>query len=309
MSQGWTYHDRIDRTTQGETVLDFYSQRYRHSSREEWQQRIQQGQILLDGDRTMPETRLQAGQQLTYHRPPWSEPEVPLTLEWLYADADLCVVVKPAGLPVLPGGGFLQHTVLWQLQQRFPQETPVPMHRLGRGTSGLLLLARSPRARAALSQQLRDRQMRKIYRALAQGTGLPEQFTVTQPIDKRAHPQLGYLYAAQDKGLVAQSEVTVLEQRQTTTLVEVNILTGRPHQIRIHLAYAGYPLVGDPLYGIGGIPRLIESPTGNIPVPSDCGYHLHAIALQCRHPSGAPLEFTCPPPTALAIGYREGGSQ
>jgi 23S rRNA pseudouridine1911/1915/1917 synthase len=279
---------------------DYYAQRYRHSNRAEWQQRIQSGQVLLNNAETTTETILLAGQRLSYHRSPWQEPDVPLTFEVLYEDAELMVVAKPSGLPVLPGGGFLEHTLLWQLQQRYPHETPLPIHRLGRGTSGLMLLARSPNARAHLSQQLRDRQMHKIYRALAQGNSMPDRFSITEPIGKQPHPLLGYVYAVQPQGAFAQSDCQVLRRDAATALLEVTILTGRPHQIRIHLAAAGHPLVGDPLYTIGGM-LAIDRPAenGKLPVPGDCGYHLHAIHLSFTHPSGHPMMFTCAPPAEL----------
>lgn len=300
MNRGWAYREQVDRSAQGQTVLDYYTQRYRHSRRAEWQSRIQAGQILLNEAKTTAETRLLAGYWLTYQRPPWQEPEVPLAFDVLYEDTDLMVVAKPSGLPVLPGGGFLEHTLLWQLQERYPQETPTPIHRLGRGTSGLMLLARSPKARTYLSQQLRDRQMQKIYRALAQGNSMPDRFTITEPIDKQPHPELGYIYAAHPQGAFAQSDCVVLRRDAEAALLDVTILTGRPHQIRIHLAAAGYPLVGDPLYAIGGVPMLDRSSeTGKVPVPGDCGYHLHALHLSFTHPNGQPMTLTCPPPLAL----------
>ncbi len=296
------YREQVERSAAGTTVLDYYTQRYRHSNRSEWASRIQSRQVLLDDAETTVEAVLLAGQWLTYHRAPWQEPDVPLAFEVLYEDAALTVVAKPSGLPVLPGGGFLEHTLLWQLQQRYPQETPLPIHRLGRGTSGLMLLARSPDARAHLSQQLRDRQMQKIYRALAQGNSMPDRFSITEPIGKQPHPVLGYVYAAHPQGALAQSDCQVLRRDAETALLDVTILTGRPHQIRIHLAATGYPLVGDPLYAIGGMP-LIQPPSenGRLPVPGDCGYHLHALHLSFTHPNGQLMTFTCSPPPVLAV--------
>jgi len=305
LNGGWIYRNQIDATAQGWTVLEFYTRRYPHSGLQDWQERIAAGHILLDGSRTTAEALLQPGQWLTYRRPPWREPPVPLSIAIVYEDADLLVVAKPAGLPVLPGGGFLEHTLLWQLQQRYPQDQPVPIHRLGRGTSGLVLLARSPVARSGLSRQMRGRQIDKVYRALARGTSMPDAFTVNQPIGKISYPGLGYLYAATPQGLSAQSNCRVIRRHVQTTLLEVTILTGRPHQIRIHLAAAGYPLVGDPLYRVGGQPLLQASgpsePGAALPVPGDCGYHLHAYQLCFIHPTqGHRLELSCPLPPMLA---------
>ncbi|MBW4487874.1 MAG: RluA family pseudouridine synthase [Trichocoleus desertorum ATA4-8-CV12] len=303
MNRGWVYREQVTRAKAGLTVLQYYTQHYRHSTPAEWQERISAGQVLLDGKPVEANTQLQTGQSLTYHRPPWSEPEVPLDFEVLHEDADLLVIAKPSGLPVLPGGGFLEHTLLWQLQQRYPQTEPVPIHRLGRGTSGLMLIARSPLARANLSQQMRDRQIYKVYRALiGAAPTLENQFTITQPIGKIPHPVLGYIYGASSNGLFAHSEGCVIQRKTTTTLLEVTIQTGRPHQIRIHLAAIGYPLVGDPLYGVGGLPALPPAiTTEKLPVPGDCGYYLHAYQLAFTHPKTQQLvSFVCPPPVDLS---------
>jgi 23S rRNA pseudouridine1911/1915/1917 synthase len=305
VNEGWIYCDRINSQTQNLSVLDYYTQRYQHSSRSEWEHRVAVGQVLLNAALTTATIPLQIGDQLTYHRPPWEEPKVPLEFDIIHEDADMVVIAKPSGLPVLPGGGFLQNTLLGRLQQRYPKSLPVPIHRLGRGTSGLMLLARSPAARAALSQQMRGRQIRKIYRALASGTAPSDSFTITQPIGKIPYPTLGYLYAAVSNGLPAQSDCRVLKRNADNTLLEVTIFTGRPHQIRIHLASVDLPLVGDPLYGKGGVPmRTLHSQPAlsKLVVPGDCGYHLHALNLCCIHPTtGQPMTFTCPAPSLLEL--------
>lgn len=309
MNQGWIYQDQIGTKGNGQTVLDYYCQRYRHSSKLEWTSRILSGQILLDDAPTTPSTLLKAGQWLAYHRPPWQEPEVPLFFEILHEDVDLLVVNKPSGLPVMPGGGFLEHTLLWQLKQRYPQETPTPIHRLGRGTSGLLLLARTPLARAHLSQQMResssksnrDRLLRKTYLAIVGSGPIPDQFSIETPIGKIPHSTLGYLYAATPNGKFAYSEGRVLQRNATQTLVEVTIFTGRPHQIRIHLAAIGFPLIDDPLYGVGGIPLQ----QAQIAVPGDCGYFLHAHHLTFIHPrTETSIKVECEVPSSFLNAKR-----
>lgn len=303
LNQGWTYREQVKPAKAGQTLIAYYTQQYRHSSELEWRSRIAAGQVWVNGQVATAETKLRSGQELTYYREPWEEPEVPLAFEVLYEDRDLLIIAKPAELPVLPGGGFLEHTLLWQLQLQYPEETPVPIHRLGRGTSGLMLMARSPRAKSNLSQQMRDRQICKTYRALVENPSginstIPDQFTITQAIGKVPHPVLGYLYSATATGKFAQSDCQVLQRNAQTTLLEVIILTGRPHQIRIHLAFMGYPLVGDPLYAVGGVARFVE---GAIAVPGDCGYWLHAYRLEFTHPrTGALMNWICPPLTPLA---------
>jgi 23S rRNA pseudouridine1911/1915/1917 synthase len=313
MNQGCVYTDRIDRASVGLTVLDYYCRRYQHSDGGEWRSRIDTGIVQLDGAQTTDETTLTLGQTLTYHRPPWQEPEVPLAFDLLHEDEDLLVVVKPAGLPVMPGAGFLENTLLGQLRQRYSDfdynavktkdaMAPAPIHRLGRGTSGLVLIARSPLAKKRLSQQMRDRKMTKQYLALAQGVMSEDSLVIEQAIGKVPHPDLGYLYGPQEGGLYSRSDVAVVERRSDTTLVLVTILTGRAHQIRIHLAWSGFPLVGDPLYEVGGAAKL-RNELGEVPVPGDCGYWLHAYRLGFVHPrSGEALTFVAPAPEILEVG-------
>ncbi len=318
MNQGWTYTDCLTAAAAGQTVLDYYTQRYQHSSRPLWEARIEQGQILLNGQPVSAQTVLQSGQRLTYYRLPWQEPPAPLDFAVLHEDEDLWALAKPSGLPVLPGGGFLEHTLLHQMRSRYPTETPIPLHRLGRGTSGVILVAKSQAARVHLSRQFRARTaeirpasgkakrsrpinlpMEKVYRALigpASVSELGDRFSCTYPIGKLPYAGLSYLYGHCAGGLASRSEVTVLDRRAESTLVEVSIFTGRPHQIRIHLAAAGYPLLGDPLYAAGGIP--IPKTTA---MPGDCGYHLHAHRIRFAHPrTGQSLLVVAPPPAELA---------
>ncbi|BAU12174.1 pseudouridine synthase, RluA family [Leptolyngbya sp. NIES-3755] len=295
MNRGWVYEDRVSQSEI--TLLDYYAQRYQHSTRAEWLDRIRSGAISINNiPNPDPDTVLQRGQVLNYHRAPWIEPEVSFEIATLYEDDQLLILDKPSGLPVLPGGGFLENT-LWGWLRREYQTPPVPIHRLGRGTSGVIVLAKTEEARSSLSKQLRDRKIQKRYCALAMGMPELDQFTINARIGKVAYPQLGYLYAATDTGKEAISNCIVLERNRIpdATLLEVTIPTGRPHQIRIHLAFAGYPLLGDPLYGMGGIAINHSS------IPSDCGYLLHSYEVCLNHPTQAKsLTVQSPPPELLS---------
>ena len=168
------------------------------------------------------------------------------------------------------------------------------MHRLGRGTSGLVLFARTPEARRAVAKAWRTGAVIKRSRALVSGRPSRDGFDVNAPIGLVDHPRLGRVYAAVREGKPSLTHVRVLERRDGQALVEATIPTGRPHQIRIHVAAAGYPLVGDCLYVAGGLPA--PSPA----LPGEAGYRLHAHRLELDHPlTGERLVLECAPPRAL----------
>jgi 23S rRNA pseudouridine1911/1915/1917 synthase len=275
------------------TVLDYLSRRYLHSGEAVWRERLDRGEVLLDGLPASAGDVLQTGRELLWRRPPWDEPDVPLSYAILHQDEHLLAVAKPRGLPTVPAGGFLNHTLLTLVRVLFPQATPV--HRLGRGTSGIVLFALTPLARSVLTGMLRRGEILKTYLALASGVPRVGSFTVSAGIGPVPHPKLGTVHGACSVGKPAVSRARVLENRGECSLLEVEIETGRPHQIRIHLAAAGYPLVGDPLYVAGGRPGA-----GNAALPGEIGYWLHALRLRLRHPaSAAPMEIFCAPPPLL----------
>ncbi len=293
MNDGYVYREVIDRRGAGQRVDDYLAASSPHSSLDEWRDHIGAGRVLLDGARCAGDAVLRSRQRLEYHRAPWEEPEAPLALPVLYDRGGVLVVAKPAGLPTMPGGGFLQHTVVHQLRRIDPDAAPV--HRLGRWTSGAVLCARTPTARAALTAQLVARTLHKRYRALASGDPSWDALEIDAPIGPVAYPPLGTLHAATPEGRPAASRFTVAERRGDGFLVDVAIATGRPHQIRIHAAAAGHPLVGDPLYLAGGLP----SPTGTA-LPGDPGYLLHSAEIGLREPEGgAWVAVQAPPPLLL----------
>jgi len=292
---GFTYRERVESGVGESTVLEYLARRYRHSPRETWKERIETGEVRVNGARVDAGAALPAGAWLTWERPPWIEPEVPLEYALLHRDEHVLGVAKPAGLPTMPAGGFLEHTLLARVRERFPEASPV--HRLGRWTSGVVLFARTPEARRGLAGSLRRGEMRKRYRALASGRAERRSWVVEAPIGPVPHEVLGTVFAASPGGRPARSEVTVLEQREDAFLADVVIPTGRPHQIRIHLAACGYPLVGDPLYVAGGGVH-----PGTRVLPGEGGYHLHAAEISGMLPeTGERLRIECVPPPVLRI--------
>ncbi len=297
LNNGWKYYTRVDKAAEGWNVLEFYTQRYSHSSQAVWKTHIEEGRVQLNGKNTAPDMRLKVGQHLTYYRQPWVEPDAPHNINILHEDDHILAVSKPSGLPVLPGGNFLDNTLLALLRNRFGDVDP--LHRLGRGTTGLVLFARSDLARRKLSEDLREGRIDKIYRALVSGTDVPDHFDITHPIGRIPYPKIHYLYAATPDGKASQTIGHVLHRERDRTLCHIDLITGRPHQIRIHLAVIGHPLIGEPLYAPGGIPRSIKDGEPR-PFPGDCGYHLHAHQLHFTHPAtGQKMTVTSLAPNAL----------
>ncbi|MFM2174764.1 MAG: hypothetical protein RLZZ54_2691 [Cyanobacteriota bacterium] len=320
LNAGHAYRDRVSEPAA--SIAGFYAGRYAHSDQSTWIERLAAGEIWCNGQQLRADAALAAGDRLLWHRPPWQEAAVPVLSERsiVFDDGDLLVLNKPSGLPVLPAGGFLSHTLLAQLQGWVTAGRicamagrPRPVHRLGRFTSGLLVCARRSQTRAWLSAQLREstsgaadaaphRACRKLYRALCQPLPsewrLGETRAITAAIGRRAHPLLGQIWCAAEPGdpaaLPSLSTITLLERRAEACLVEVAIATGRPHQIRIHTAAIGAPLLGDPLYRAGGL-----ADSGSLPGAG--GYRLHAHRLELQPPVGGVLQLEAALPEALTV--------
>jgi 23S rRNA pseudouridine1911/1915/1917 synthase len=292
-NDGFEYRERLGAEADGQPLLVYLTRRYVHSSASDWKSRIESGRVLLDSKPARPDTVLHRGQTLVWRRPPWTEPDAPSSFAVLYEDDELLAVAKPAGLPTLPGGGFLRATLLHRVREYAANAAPA--HRLGRWTSGIVLFARTHEARTALARQWAARKAVKRYRALAVGEPARSEFEIATPIGPVPHASLGSVHAATPAGKPALTRVVVIEQRESVFLGDVWIETGRPHQIRIHLAAAGHPLAGDPLYAAGGTPA-----PDNRALPGDPGYNLHAAELTVRHPRTArEIRIRCAPPRLL----------
>jgi len=301
-NNGYSYPDRILKSDEGVSVAAFYTLHYPHSNEETWRQRIGERRVLLNGRPALPDDMLTRGDRLIYHRLPWDEPDAPRDFETLFEDKDVLVLAKPSGLPVLPGGMFLENTLLYLARQRYGPGCS-PLHRLGRGTSGAILFTRNAKAARSLTAAMSERRILKVYLALASGTAMPDTFTVDAPIGPVPYRRPETVHAYRPDGRPSISHVRVVHRLpdENATLLEVTIPTGRPHQIRIHLSYAGFPLVGDPLYRSGGIPRADGEDDRCAALPGETGYLLHSWKIRFPHPAkDENVEVVCPPPAIPA---------
>ncbi len=312
LNRGYAYTTIISSKDHGRTLLSHLASLYPHSTPEAWQQKLNNCEVTVDGVTANGSESVTSGQTLVWNRPAWIEPDAPRHFEVLFEDPHLLAVNKPGGLPTLPGGGFMENTLLRLVQKQTPNANPV--HRLGRGTSGIVLFAKTPQAAAQLGADWNTPRIQKIYRALAQGIAQHDAYEILTPIGLVPHPRIGSVWAASPSGKPSKSSAKVISRAPSstasssaassstassttvgTTTFEVRLNSGRPHQIRIHLASIGHPLVGDPLYGLSG------QPLENLPgLPGDGGYLLHAQFLNFQHPiTGEQINLE----TALPSGF------
>jgi len=266
---------------------------------------IQEGALVCNGVPVRPRDRLRGGEELRLEalallREDWSSAQ-PVGFSIVYEDEHLLVIDKPAGVVVHPGAGNPDGTLVNGLLLHRPALAALPragiVHRLDKDTSGLMLVAASSEARVRLVAMLAARVVSRRYLALVEGR-LRGDCVIDQPIGR--DPVQRTRQRVRDDGRPALTRVRVLERYRVHTLIEATLETGRTHQIRVHLAYVGHPLVGDSRYGARG--RL---PTGAQPatVAALQGLRrqaLHAWRLELEHPvTGATLAFEAPLPADL----------
>lgn len=291
---GWEYTDAIGLADAGLSLAAYYARHYRHTPEAGWRDRIAHGEILLNGKTATGGERLVVGDSLLWRRPPWNEGRfLDDRVAVIYEDDHIVAVDKPAGLSTMPDGGWLENSLVGWLDRRYGQGAVAPAHRLNRGTSGIVLCARTPQARASLAAQFLgktlsagrptaapDAAMEKIYLARTAplpGRNIGDTIVVETPIGPVEHPVLGRVFAARADGKPARSECEIVAADGASMLWRVKLVTGRPHQIRIHLASIGAPLLGDPLFLPGGRPNPLA-------LPGECGYYLRAIRIAFVHP-------------------------
>ena len=262
---------------------------------------VKAGRIRLDGREVPPRTRVVGGETVAWQRsdaPVLGDRPEAIDLAIVFEDADLLVLDKPAGLVVHPGAGNPAGTLLNALLHHDPKLAQIPragiVHRLDKDTSGLLVVARSLPAQTALVAMLAARAIHRRYVAVVNGVPVAGG-TVDAPLDR--HPTDRLRRAVREGGRPAVTHYRVREKFRAHALLQCELESGRTHQIRVHMAHAGWPLVGDPLYGRG-----LRLPRGATPVLADAlrGFKrqaLHAEHLAFAHPvTGEALAFDAEPP-------------
>ena len=298
----------------GRRLDQFLTARLPETSRARVQQLLEDKKILLNGKPAKPSLKLRGTEEIAVLGPPQPPPlraiaeDIPLDV--VYEDGDLAIINKPAGMMVHAGAGATDDernrgTLVNALLHRFGTLSkseeglrPGIVHRLDKDTSGLIVVAKNDATHRKLAQQFASRQVKKTYIALVHGNIARDQGTVESAIS-RDRVRRTRMTTGRAAGREAVTHFRVLRRIESDygkfTLVEVRIETGRTHQIRVHMASLGHPVVGDALYGA---PRILRSRTRK---PAALARNfLHAAAIEINHPqSCAPLAFSRPVPREL----------
>jgi 23S rRNA pseudouridine1911/1915/1917 synthase len=272
---------------------------YPQISRARWQALIKEGLITINGSPVYKSGfSLQPGDLVKASLPPTKpaqlQPE-PIALDILYEDDNLIVVNKPAGMVVHPAAGHDHGTLVQAILAHAPQiqgvggeQRPGVVHRLDKDTSGIILLAKNDAAHHWLQEQFRTRQAQKVYLALVDGKPPTPNGRIDAAIGRSPQQRKQMAIVISAKGRTAQSEYHTIESFPNHTLLEVHPITGRTHQIRLHLKFIGCPVVGDTVYG---------RKTPSIPLHR---HFLHAARLTIRLPGDKIAHtFEAPLPTEL----------
>jgi 23S rRNA pseudouridine1911/1915/1917 synthase len=281
----------------GERLDVFLARQASDLSRSRVQKLIADGRATVDGRAAKANRRVQPGEAVALTVPdpaPVAVAAEAIPLDVVYEDADVVVVNKPRGMVVHPAAGNWQGTLVNALLARCGdlsgvggEVRPGIVHRLDKDTSGVMVAAKNDRAHASLARQIKDRTAGRRYLALVHGSVQAAEGLIDAPIGRHRADRKRMAVDA-GHGRQARTRFTVMERFAGYTLVACRLETGRTHQIRVHMAYIGHPVVGDPKYG----PK-------NPPFPI-AGQALHAYELTFRHPaSGAEMVFTAPLPADM----------
>lgn len=298
----------IGQDEQGLRLDVFLSRRDPTLSRSQARRLIDDGDALVDGKAVRASHRLRPGEKVSLRKPPPVPSEIvpeEIPLDILYEDGAILVVDKPAGMVVHPAAGNYRGTLVNALQFHCRSLSgiggvmrPGIVHRLDKGTSGLMVIAKSDEAHRHLSEQFKMRLVSKHYTALVHGNLREEEGIADAPVGR--HPvERKKMSTASRRGKSALTRWKVLERFGAFTLLEAKIETGRTHQIRVHLSAMGHPVVGDSVYGASK--RAVEAPALRTALKKISRQALHAGRLSFAHPvTGQEMTFESPLPADIA---------
>jgi 23S rRNA pseudouridine1911/1915/1917 synthase len=288
------YEFIVEPEQEGIRIDQFLAQKNADISRSRIQKLIEKGNITVHGKQVKPNYKVRQGDLVRLEIP---EPVMldvrpeNIDIEILYEDGDIAVVNKPQGMVVHPAAGNYSGTLVNALMARCSSLStingvirPGIVHRIDKDTSGVLIIAKNDASHHSLAEQIKVHSVKRIYYAIVEGVIKQDSGTVDAPLGR--HPvERKKMAVVAKNGRRAVTHYRVIERFKRNTLIEARLETGRTHQIRVHMAYIGHPLVGDPVYGY-------KKQRFNLK-----GQALHAKTLGVIHPStGEYMEFTTPLP-------------
>jgi len=305
----------VSREDEGERLDAFLALHRPEISRSAFERLVKEGCVSVDGALSKPAHKVKAGEVVRCAIPPPKPARIlaeELPLDIVYEDQDLIVINKPKGMVVHPAPGARAGTLVNALLAHCKGlaaiggvERPGIVHRLDKDTSGLIVVAKTDAAHHALQKQIQVRTAERKYLALVWGNPRFEQAVVDAPIGR--HPvdrkKMAVIESPRYRSRVAVTDLRALERFGPMTLVEAKLQTGRTHQVRVHAAYAGHPVVGDPVYSgnrcLQAGPKEFVSAVNRL-IGALRGQALHAYCLSFDHPrTGRRMEFTAPMPEEM----------
>lgn len=303
-----TYVLEVAPAEAGMRLDKFLAARLPEMSRTQMQRLIEQGHVSVAGGAATASYRVRAAEEIRLDVPP-PRPARPLAedipLQVVYEDEALVVINKPPGMVVHPAPGHPHGTLVNALLYHCRtlsgiggEERPGIVHRLDKDTSGLLLVAKHDRSHRHLSAQLKARHVQRRYLALVLGRMTAAHGTIDAPIGR--HPQHRQKMAVVAHGRTARTHYAVVDTWGPISLLRLALETGRTHQIRVHLAHVGRPVLGDPVYGSGAV-HLPQAPLLEREIRTFKRQALHAEELRFQHPETAAwMTFEAPLPADMA---------
>lgn len=283
---------RIDGKT--ETLLDFLLRRFRYLDEKGWSENIKAKRIWVDGKLGRNNLKLNSNQKVVYFRPDYLEPTVDPSFDVIFEDEYLIALNKSGNLPTSPSGKYFKNTLLNLIKEKFGWKELYTLHRLDRETSGVIIFAKKHKIAKIMSKHFREKRIKKIYTAIL-SRHLPhnsnKKFSeayITLPIGPDTNSKIRIKQSVNFLGKPCQTHFKEIKKIGNFSLVEIKPLTGRTHQIRVHAAHIGCPILGDKLYGLpndGFINWLNEGDAflrdQNFPLHR---HLLHAFEINFPHP-------------------------
>jgi 23S rRNA pseudouridine1911/1915/1917 synthase len=231
----------------GLRIDSFLARNFPFHTRNQWQKRLESGEVRVETTAVGPSYRLRAGDQISYFRPEQSEPDINTNVHVIARWGGIMAVYKPSNIPMHEGGRYHKNTFFDVVCDAFGKEWSA-VHRLDRDTSGIVMCGATPELREKLSAELRKRTLKKHYLAIAIGNPKLDRWSERSSIGMTSETIFREKRWVTEDGLSAHTEFEVLDSADGFSLLHVSPKSGRTHQIRIHSSYIGLPLVGDPRY-------------------------------------------------------------